>query len=125
MKDHIGIADRLDLAAGRAHRITGRITDDMDRRLVMPLLAGQQLDNKGVRAGLVAVDDPAGRIAVDDPVLQSPPAGGGQGPDALPDAVQIKCKPAVTAGKPVLDGGAKPPVEIASTTGSRSTIEPR
>ena len=109
MQDHIGIADRLDLAAVRARRITCCLSDDMKTATAVMLRSVcQHPDHQSVGAGLIPVNDPASRVTVNDPVLQPAAARGRQGADAIPDAVQIERQPAIARGQPVLDGGAKP-----------------
>ena len=130
MQDYIGIADRLDGVAVRTCQVCACLCDDMQARplirlRLMFLRFSQHPHHKRIRTGLVTSDDTGSRFAGDDPVLQPAPACRRQGPDAMSDAVQIEGKTAIAKRQPVLDGGAKPLVEIAMITGSRSTIEPR
>ena len=107
MQYHIGVADRLDLASVQLRRIAALVGDDMQATAILRRLVRQHLHHKRVGAGLITLDDPARRLVIDDPVLQPTPARGRQGPDAMPDAVQIERQPAIAMRQPVLDGGAK------------------
>ena len=108
MQDHVGIADSLYLATVQTCRIAGRRSDDVDICIFMVLSVGQHLDHAGIRIGIIAANDLSGDVTIDDPVLQAPAMRSGQSPDAMPDAVQIACKPAIMMWQPVLDSCAKP-----------------
>ena len=130
MQDHIGIADRLNLAAVRTCRVIACFCDDMQVRPLIPLWLtalqfGQHFHHKRICAGLVTLYDPGSRFAGDDPVLQPTPARGRQGPDAMSDAVQIKGKTAVMERKPVLDGGAQPLCQNRCETAGRDCHDHR
>ena len=98
MQDHIRIADRLNLAAGRACRISQLCANDAQRTAFAARLVFQHGKQTGVRMSVVAFNDAVRRIAVDDLVLKGTPSGCRQMPEAMPDPVQIDSKPAIMTG---------------------------